>query len=350
MVQISGKLLLKYILIGAAASLATACLVNPKGGFVTSEVPEAPAYGDTTHWAALPHTFDSADVVPDQKLTDRQSTTAADVFFVYPTTYIGRRGQSSWNASVDDTTLNIRTDKTAIRHQATAFNAAGRIYAPRYRQAHLEAFYTRKNEADARKAIDLAYSDVKRAFTYYLEHYNQGRPFIISAHSQGTLHAARLMREMIDGSDLQEKLVVAYLVGMPVRRAYFADIPACESPAQTGCFCSWRTVKEGFKRKRGFEGGTGIAVTNPLVWTADSTFASRDLHKGALLRKYYDGLHPGFVDARAVNGFLQVSKPKIPGVPILLSRNYHIGDFNFFYLNVRENAQLRVKAYLHDDS
>ena len=33
----------------------------------------------------------------------------------------------------------------------------------------------------------------KAAFQYYLEHYNNGRPFIIASHSQGTYHAKRLI-------------------------------------------------------------------------------------------------------------------------------------------------------------
>jgi hypothetical protein len=337
-------------IIAMAWCLITSCLVNPRGGFVPSDVPPSPAYGDLVSWAARPETFDSADVVPAKGLEDRQDTASADVFYIYPTTYIGRRGQSSWNASIYDTTLNLRTDKVAVRHQASIFNAAGRIYAPRYRQAHLESFYTRKKREDAQKALDLAYADVRKAFTYYLEHENRGRPFIIAAHSQGTVHAARLLKEFVDGRKLQEKLIVAYLVGMPVKNRYFDAIPVCETPEQTGCFCSWRTVKEGFKGKRGFNAGVDIVVTNPLSWSSDTALMSRELHTGALLRKYYDGLYPEFVEARARNGFLYVSKPRIPGVPILFTRNYHIADFNFFYLNVRENARLRVKAYLHRGS
>ena len=53
--------------------------------------------------------------------------------------------------------------------------------------------------------------DVKAAFQYYLEHYNNGRPIIIASHSQGTTHAKRLLKEFFDGTALQHQLVAAYL-------------------------------------------------------------------------------------------------------------------------------------------
>ena len=157
------------------------------------------------------------------------------VFFLYPTTYTGQRGQDQWNAALDDKKLNKETDKTTILHQASIFNGAGRVFAPRYRQAHLHAYFSKK-PASAKKAFDLAYSDVVAAFNYYLEHYNNGRPIIIAAHSQGTTHAGQLMRDNFDNQPLQQQLVVAYLVGMPVPTDYFQAISPCQKPDDTGCF------------------------------------------------------------------------------------------------------------------
>ena len=49
-----------------------------------------------------------------------------------------------------------------VRSQVSAFNAAGKIWAPRYRQAAFGAFLL--DSKDARAALDLAYSDVAAAF------------------------------------------------------------------------------------------------------------------------------------------------------------------------------------------
>ena len=34
----------------------------------------------------------------------------------------------------------------------------------------------------------MAYADVQDAFAYYMAHWNQGRPFVLMGHSQGSFH------------------------------------------------------------------------------------------------------------------------------------------------------------------
>ena len=167
--------------------MCTSCAILPKGDFDPASAPKAPDYRNPDHWAALPSKVDSADLVPDESLIDKQSGADVDIFFLYPTTYTGKRGQNKWNASVDDPKLNARTDKYPIRFQASIFNSSGKIYAPRYRQAHLHVFYTQKKQMQGVRALDLAYSDVEAAFEYFLRYYSKGRPFIIASHSQGTM-------------------------------------------------------------------------------------------------------------------------------------------------------------------
>jgi hypothetical protein len=61
----------------------------------------------------------------------------ADVFYIHPTSYVGR----GWNASTHDAELNDATDRVATGIQASAFNGCCAVYAPRYRQANGTAFY-----------------------------------------------------------------------------------------------------------------------------------------------------------------------------------------------------------------
>jgi hypothetical protein len=315
------------------------------GAFRSDTAPPIPDYADPKAWAALPFQKDSADVVPDTSYRDMQDRAAVDVFFLYPTTYIGKKGQRAWNGDVRDEKLNVRTDRSAIRNQATVFNGSCKVYAPRYRQAHLECFYTLKQKGDAEQALNLAYRDVHAAFEYYLQHYNQGRPLIIASHSQGTMHAARLINEYYrEGNDMPP-LVVAYLIGMPVKKDNFENLRPCETPDDTDCFCSWRTVDEKYRPKRTYPTGDDYEVTNPLTWTNDVEIVPRSLHKGAVLGKFYHGLYPGLLEARVADGLLRVSRPKIPGAPFLPTRNYHIADYNFFYANIRLNVKNRIDAY-----
>lgn len=320
------------------------CASVPKGQF-DPVCTTCPDYSQTKYWAALPTERDSADAVPLAAWKDEQPTSEIDVFFIHPTTYVGKAGQNQWNADVNDEKVNLRTDKYPIRYQASIFNGAGRVYAPRYRQAHLKCFYDQKRKEDASGALDLAYEDVLNSFKYYIDHYNEGRPFIIAAHSQGTFHAGRLIREVIDGKPLQEKLVVAYIPGLPVPADYFEKIKPCVSPEETGCFCSWRTVREGALPSYMHFPDKNIVVTNPVTWNLEKEPAEKEIQLGAVLRDFHT-LMPQLLSARVHEDFLWVSKPKFPGSFLLMTKNYHIADYNFFYADVRQNAQDRIQAYL----
>lgn len=336
------KFTLYFILI---ASISWNCSVKPSQSFLHSIVPIKPDYSNPAHWAALPEKKDSADVVPDISLHNAQSDALIDVFYLHPTTYTGTKGQKDWNAPINNLLLNIKTDKGAIRNQAGIFNEVGRVFAPRYRQAHLEAYFEKKNKADAKKAFMLAYTDVKAAFEYYLENYNNGRPIILASHSQGTTHSIQLIKDFFDNKPLKDQLVVAYLVGMPVARDTFNTINVCESPEEIGCFCTWRTYKEGFLPKW-HTPNNNIVVTNPLNWKTTDEYVSKEQNKGAVLLDFYKGFYKNIMSARINDGLLWVEKPKFPGSVFYITSNYHVGDFNLFYLDVRENVQLRAKTYL----
>jgi hypothetical protein len=149
------------------------------------------------HWASLPDKNDPADRVPlKSDFTDNQAQAKVDVFLF--TLLFTRKNlrPSEWNADVNDADMNQKVDESTILNQASVFNGSCRVYAPRYRQAHYQAFVT-KNLTDKVQSLDLAYSDVKASFEYYLQHYNQGRPIVIASHSQGTVHAKRLIKEFL---------------------------------------------------------------------------------------------------------------------------------------------------------
>ncbi len=205
----------------------------PATPFAATPQPPAPDYGSPASWAALPDLKDDADVVPAMDSTDAQATAPVDVFFVHPTTYFTNK---TWNAPLDDEFSRTLIDQDILRNQAGAFNGCCRVYAPRYRQI---AFGAQKGAPaeEAAKGWDLAYTDVRAAFEYYLSHHNNGRPFILASHSQGTVHAVHLMQDFITGKPLKEKLVAAYLVGIPLPTDLFTrtltDVPLCTSAEQT---------------------------------------------------------------------------------------------------------------------
>ncbi|HSM95095.1 MAG TPA: DUF3089 domain-containing protein, partial [Rhizomicrobium sp.] len=196
------------VMLGVAALCLGDVSLAAEDAFDPAATPPAPDYAQAGAWAALPGMNNPTDVAPPGETIADPRTAPVDVFFIYPTSFFS---PGQWNAAIDDAATNKRTDDGSLRNQASAFNGCCAIYAPRYRQMALRGFVHHTPAAD--QAMDVAYSDVKRAFEYYLEHYNHGRPFIIAGHSQGARHARTLLADMIDGTKLQNQLVAAYVVG-----------------------------------------------------------------------------------------------------------------------------------------
>ncbi|WP_167517015.1 DUF3089 domain-containing protein [Hydrotalea flava] len=308
-----------------------------------------PDYSNLNDWAAHPYKKDPADSVPKPLSANYQLDSTADVFFIHPTTYTEKEKSFGWNALINNAKLNAKTDYSTILYQASIFNAAGRIFAPRYRQAHLSAYFP-KNRADslhAMAAFQEAYTDIKAAFEYYLQHWNHGRPIIIVSHSQGSTHAIQLLKEFFDDKPLQQQLVVAYVVGMPVAQCQFKALNACSTPQQTGCICSWRSFKEGYTPVYVNREPFKAIVTNPLTWKADEPDATRFVNEGAVL-KNFNKVIPHVVNAIVEKNILWMQQPRFFGSFLLHTKNYHIADFNFFYVNIRGNVALRKAAFLSE--
>ncbi|MFK7932794.1 MAG: DUF3089 domain-containing protein [Saprospiraceae bacterium] len=329
-----------FLILLFGSSCAT---VQPIGSYQNQQRPSNPDYSNPDHWAALPTKNDAADLTP-ANLADQQDEAEIDVFFMYPTIYTGgEKYQTGWNAPIDNPEFNADVDDGTIQFQASSFNGAGKIYAPRYRQAHINAYFN-KDTVSAKAAFDLAYQDLKMAFQYYLDNYNNGRPIIIAAHSQGTIHGKTLVKEFFDGTPLQKQLVAAYLVGIPVDKDHFEHINPCQYSTETGCFLTWQTWKRG-TFPDDHDPQNNVAVTNPLSWTIDESYAPASMNKGGVLYNF-EKIHPALTDAEIQNGVLWAQKPQFFGSIFFTRDNYHIGDYNLYYLNIRENAEARAAAFI----
>lgn len=302
-------------------------------------------YSQLDNWAAHPWKKDLSDSVPQPLINSYQADSVVDIFFLHPTSYLDKEMPYGWNAPVTAVDVNETTDNGSILYQSSIFNAAGRVFAPRYKQAHISAYYPSSSDTpQAKQAFEIAYADVKTAFQYYIEHYNQGRPFIVASHSQGTTHAIRLIQEMIDTSALGRRMIAAYLVGIVVDENAFFNVPACTSPAQTGCACSWRTFKRGYEPEYVQKEQFKAIVTNPLTWNAVDSVAGFKANKGAVLWKF-NKILPHTADAEVHGNVIWTAKPRFFGNLFYNTKNYHAGDYNLYYLSVRENVQQRIGAY-----
>jgi hypothetical protein len=307
---------------------------------------EVPDYANLHNWAAHPAKKDPSDSIPKPISNTPHSEQLVDVFFMHPTSYLDPSMPYGWSASLKDTKTNIYTDYSSILNQASVFNEVGKIYAPRYRQAHIQAYYpiTATDSTNAIAAFELAYADIKNAFEFYLKNFNNGRPIIIASHSQGSTHAIRLLKEYFDEKPLAKKLVAAYVVGMAINPIEYKKLSACTQPEETGCILAWRTYLEGyippFVQKESFKS----IVTNPISWDVNKVEMERFSNDGAILYKF-NRVTTHVAGAINHEGVLWTKKPQFFGNFLFKTKNYHIADYNFYYLSIRKNAAVRTNAY-----
>lgn len=353
------------VLVFSGAAQATAQLADlspPKTPFDQTAQAPAPDYRQHSAWAVWPGVTSAADTVPSGAKPARAASPDADVFFIHPTTYLGNE---TWNANFNaDGVTGRQLNEVVLGYQVSAYNACCRMFVPRYRQATISAFL--RPSADSFKAYDLAYSDVVRAFDHYMRQENNSRPFILASHSQGSLHATRLIQERIAKDPAaRRRLVVAYVVGASLPETFDTGLPVCGSATQTGCLVDWNSTSAltllalgrglmvtWHKGKYRAVGLNRWLCVNPLTWNRTSISPAVE-NAGALPFAGFGSpvppLRSGVTGARCSRGRLVISIPsaKREGFTDTLTKfgSYHNLDYALFYDSMRRNAVDRVAAF-----
>jgi hypothetical protein len=330
---------------------------TPKGHFEAAEAGGGPDYSQASSWVARPGMADDPALWLPDGVSDATTGKAA-VFFIHPTTYLSN---DRWNAPLlagGDT--EWRTN-LFVQSEASAFNGTGEVWAPHYRQAAFGAFLL--DTADAESALYFAYADVSAAFDQFVKE-SGDRPIILAGHSQGALHLIRLLRERIAGKPIAKRLVAAYVVGWPIDTLSdlpALGLPACATPAETGCILSWMSfadppnpslILDEWKRTRGLTGGDRapdkILCVNPISGVKDGAappqenpgtlVPSSDFRSAALLQHA--------VGATCRKGLLIV-EGDIPTYvpPPLPGNNFHVYDYALFWGAIRRDSERRLAAW-----
>lgn len=338
--------------------LLSAAMV-PSVTYATSKKADGPDYGKSAAWDARPGLANDPSRWTPAGFTPAPHARVA-VFFVTPTVYIGR---DRWTMPFDDAATNARL-ALFLRSQASIFNGVASVWAPKYRQAAFGAFLT--DRPDAARALDLAYSDVLRAFDAFVAAQPAAAPIILAGHSQGSLHLLRLLKDRVAGQPIAKRIVAVYAPGWPV--SVTADLPAlglpaCASAEATGCLLSWQSfaepaeyddIRAAFDAQPSLTGrprkGTAILCTNPLLGQASHAVVRPDRNIGALVPN--EGLTSATVEPRRVGawctpaGILQIGDPPAGfGQYVLPGNNYHIYDYMLFWANLRADVEARVSAW-----
>ena len=279
----------------------------------------------------------------------------ADVFFINPTTYKGDK--SSFNMPLDDSEAKEKF-VAAINMEKGIYDGNCRFFAPFYRQASLSAYELKGNKFEG--CIELAYQDVKAAFLYYIQNYNNGRPIVLAGFSQGADLCIRLLKDCFRDLGINELLVACYAIGWRITETELEEYPHLEmalSETDTGVIISFNSEAESVTDSLIIPAGTRTYSINPLNWRVDGTPADKTLNKGACftnskgeIKSEIANLTGAYIDME--RGALKLTDIRAEDYPSGLSLFedgvFHLYDYQFFYRNLQENVLKRIDAYLQD--
>ncbi len=307
---------------------------------------ESPNYSNPESWAVKPDKYPGSL----KKIIGDSKNKTCDVFFIYPTMFLDRK-DLRWNADLDDELLNDDIINKPVKYQASAFGKVGNIYVPFYRQSHYKVYVDPFSKYEE-KSRAIAYSDIKRAFKYYLDNYNNGKPIIIASHSQGSILSAMLLKEFFDDKPLQKKLVIAYLPGTKILDDYFKKIKKLQNRDEIGGYVSWNTYRKGSYPKKYEEWFKGGSTSNPITW-GNEVRTEYEQHKGLLYTD--DKVYPNSVKIILKDGLVWSYLPRIPKrLFLIIKKDYHAADINLFWKDIEINAVNRLnnwkRHYLSEDN
>jgi hypothetical protein len=279
-----------------------------------------------------------------------------DVFFLYPTSWRAAYGEYPI-AAIDNAEM-LRWADYYLKTRASAFETAGRIYAPYYRQ--LDASFVAAQGTMTGLAFfgGVPLTDVTAAFDYYIKHHNRGKPFILAAHSQGSFVLMGLLTTYLkERPEIYARMIAAYLIGMPVNEEWYSLFPHLK-PARgaddLGVIVSYNTNAPVVEGDNPFSSPHNVLI-NPISWRTDDRYAGAEDSKGGIATRD-DGTFvsvPRLSDAKIdpLTGTLVSNADREQFSSQEASRAYfplgllHENDIPLYYYDLRANAENRVAQW-----
>ena len=289
-------------------------------------------------------------------------TREVDTFFVYPTEYLASNEGDPDYAALDNSEMRDGVENVDHRFMASVYEDSTNVFIPYYRQAGMRVMFDSwKKTGDVRNALKDAspYADITAALDYYFENYNNGRPFILASHSQGSAICTLVLENYFtDHPDYYERMVAAYLIGFSVTKDELEANPHLKFAAgesDTGVIVSWNTegpknVEE--KSPNAVVMPNAISI-NPLNWKLDDTYAPASMNLGSLVldektdeTKISDiGADAQVIPERGVVMTNAQHEPMTGVTEVFGPQSFHNGDYTFYYNNIKENVAKRIAAY-----
>ena len=303
---------------------------------VTREVANAIDYADTTYWYAFGDT-----------------THEADIFYVYPTvsTISYEDNDSSWFADI--TLPEVREEANGNQRFNMMLYDNCNFYAPYYRQMIFES-YSQPDSVMLKNAA-FAAQDVKDAFQYYMAHGNDGRPFFLVGHSQGSQMLIELLKTGM--TEEQRKLMVsAYCIGYHVTADDLAQYPERLCPAndstEVGKLIIFNSVTD--PSAISMVSCYDVVGVNPTTWTMAMDTISAEYQLG--MAKYNKTRDSVLIVPCPTKTYLYKHTtvcpdldPEMVFVPAYEGKfpkgNLHFADSWLFAGNVKRNIECRLRHW-----
>lgn len=302
----------------------------------TSLASRVPTYDNESDWCLL----------------GGDKTKSAVMFLVGPTASF--RPRIPPNADIDDEFFRDRF-RMAIAMQRALYEEKCDIYAPFYRHAAGSAYFMPKNDAQA--LFNIAYSDVREAFLYFLENYDDERPLVLAGFSQGAQHLIALLKEFGTLPQVKNRLVAAYAIGWRLTERDLSEAPHLK-PAQgekdLGAIIVFTAEAPSVTDSVIIPKGVRTFSINPLNWRTDGLPAAKEHNLGACLLNGDGSIKeeiPHFTGAyidfnRGALKLTGVDAEKYKPGAIFSEGVYHLYDYQFFFRNLQKNVGARIEEFL----
>jgi len=270
-----------------------------------------------------------------------------DTFFVYPTVV----NNSAEGGDFADFYESKESAKYIYEYLASAFDEATNIYMPVYRQASFAA--AEKCGTDNGAYLDLLYKnvpykDITDALDFYFENFNDGKPFILASHSQGSAIVTDiLMYYMQEHPEYLERMVAAYTIGFAPSASMFEKYPNlkfAEGESDCGVVVSWNT--EGPDAS-----GESVlipsdpCVINPINWKTDDTYAGADEGKGTRSPGRPDLKADAQINTERGTVMCTTVDDWTVAKGVFQSCSLHMYDYSLYFHDIEANVQKRIDTY-----
>ena len=288
-------------------------------------------------------------------LEDGETKASYDLFYIYPTLVSDKKKPyMDWS----DPKTAAKTLGFVTAQTKGIFGGDARVFAPYVRQLEYSRIRSAVKGSGTAPSEDMAKGceDTLEAFLYYLKHYNNGRPFVLLGHSQGSVDLYYVLRVSPVFSG-ESSFVAAYLPGLRVTKQEWEKdfrgkaLSPAKGERDIRCVIFWNTQNKEAANSL-FSGKDALCI-NPLNWTTEEIPADASLNKGAFFYDYRNKKSrrkPHFCGAvvSREKGALIVKLPsmsKYDAKGFMGKGVFHMNDIWFFAENIRCNALTRVNEW-----